>query len=96
MSTAQQSTDAATTDIDELRDEIERTREELVATTQALSDKLDVKKQVGSAAESARFRLLALVDRARASVRRDPVPLAVGVATFVVAMIVGGTREARR
>ena len=74
-------------DTELLRDEIEQTREELAQTAQALSDKLDVKQQARSAAATVQDRVQRLPEQAAAQWERDPVPLAAGVATFFVVLV---------
>jgi ABC-type hemin transport system substrate-binding protein len=80
---------------DELRAEIEQTREELAQTAQALGDKLDVKQQARSVAGSVQERVQEVPSRAAAQWDRDPVPLVAAVATFVTALVVLVWRDYR-
>lgn len=84
---------------EELRAEIEQTREELAQTAQALSEKLDVKKQARSAADSVQARVQERVQeaptRAAAQWERDPVPIVAAAATFILSMIFLGWRDRR-
>ena len=84
---------------DELRAEIEQTREELAQTAQALGDKLDVKKQArsvaGSVQERVQERVQEVPSRAAAQWDRDPVPIVAAVVTFVTVLLVLGRRGRR-
>ena len=80
---------------DQLRAEIEQTREELAQTAQALSDKLDVKQQARSVAGSVQERVQEVPSRAAAQWDRDPVPVVAAVATFVTVLLVLGRRGRR-
>ena len=82
-------------DPDELRAEIEQTREELVETAQALSDKLDVKKQARSAVGTVQERAKEVPGRAAARWDDDPVPFVAAAATFVLVLL-GLTWKERR
>jgi len=93
MSGAHRSPEADQTEV--LRDEIAQTREELAETAQALGDKLDVKQQARSAASTVQDRVQELPDRAAAQWQRDPVPIAAGVAAFLVVLVLLGWRGRR-
>jgi hypothetical protein len=95
MSAAYDEQQAAPETTEELRADIEQTREELVQTAQALSDKLDVKQQAKSAAGSVQDRVREVPARATAQWQRDPVPIVAAGATFVSALLVLGWRGRR-
>ena len=70
---------------EELRREIERTRQELGETVDALSHKADVKEQARIKKEEVRGQARAKKDEVRKQVSENPVPL-VAVAGGVVAL----------
>jgi hypothetical protein len=80
---------------DELRAEIEQTREELAQTAQALGDKLDVKQQARSVAGSVQERVQEVPSRAAAQWDRDPVPIVAAAATFVTVLVLLVWRDYR-
>jgi hypothetical protein len=73
---------------EELRADIEQTREELAQTAQALSDKLDVKQQARLAAGSVKERVREVPAIAAGHWDRDPVPIAAAGATALAALLV--------
>jgi hypothetical protein len=82
---------APSRDPEELRRDIERTRAELGATVEALSQKADVKAQAREKTEQVKTQAREKVEHARESVqaqaRGRPVgPLAAGIAVAVVAL----------
>ena len=99
---------------EQIRADIEQTREELGDTVEALAEKTDVKEQaksrisaakdaaqtkreefVGKAREAAPESASAGADQLTATVRKQPLPFAVGVA-FVVGLAVGRLLGRRR
>jgi hypothetical protein len=74
-------------DTEQLRREIERTRAELGATVQALSQKADVKAQARAKAEQAKTQARQKAELARSQAQQKPaVPLAAGIGVAIVAL----------
>jgi Protein of unknown function (DUF3618) len=73
---------AGTRDPEQIQRDIERTRAELAATVAAVAEKADVKTQ-------AKRR----VDETKARVEQNPVPLAIGGAVVLTALIVWVVRR---
>jgi Protein of unknown function (DUF3618) len=80
----------------ELRQEIERTREQLGETVEALAAKADVRKRTRDKAAQATARASGKVHDAASSVSRRPVPAATLAATATAAAIFLGYLIARR
>lgn len=82
-------------DVEAARAEIERTREQLQATVDQLSDRLDPRVRAKEAGESLRHT----ASDGIAAARRNPVPVggvAAAVVTTVVAALVWRRRSVRR
>jgi Protein of unknown function (DUF3618) len=74
-------------DTEQLRREIERTRAELGATVEALSQKADVKAQARARAEEAKVQARQKAELARSRAQQKPqVPLAAGIGVAIVAL----------
>jgi Protein of unknown function (DUF3618) len=74
-------------DTEQLRRDIERTRAELGATVEALSQKADVKAQARAKAEQAKTQARQKAELARSQAQQKPaVPLAAGIGVAIVAL----------
>ena len=96
--------EVATDDPDELRRQIEETREELGETVAALSDKADVKAQASAKADEVKEKVHEATDAAKAKAgslteeaKANPVPFAIG-GLFVLLVLnrLRRRRKARR
>ena len=88
MSATQDQLKTAPDTPEELRADIEQTREELAQTAQALSDRLDVKQQARLAADSVKGRVREVPAIAAGQWDRNPVPIAAAGATALAALLV--------
>jgi Protein of unknown function (DUF3618) len=75
-------------DPEQLRREIERTRAELGATVEALSQKTDVKAQARAKAEQAKTQAREKAELAKSQAQEKPVvPIAAGIGVAVAALL---------
>ncbi len=81
-------------DPDELRSQIEHTREELGETVAALSEKADVKAQASAKADEVKHRAQEASETAKAKVQSNPAPYAIGA--VVLLLVLRKLRKRRR